>query len=107
MKMEPENTDWKADGMDLQYIKVFAVDNKGRPVPTAEGEVVFTVDGTARLIAVDNGDHTIDDLFTGNKIKLHNGFAMAIVRANQTAGAITVKAAVDGLKKAEQKLVTK
>ena len=106
LKMEMENTNWKADGMDLQYLKVMAVDSKGRTVPTAEGEVVFTVTGAAKLIAVDNGDHTIDQLFTGNSIRLHNGFAMAIVRSKQTAGEVAVNASVNGLKKAEQKLVT-
>lgn len=33
LKIEAETpTDWKADGMDLQYINVTAVDKKGRPV---------------------------------------------------------------------------
>ncbi|MBO9204220.1 MULTISPECIES: glycoside hydrolase family 2 TIM barrel-domain containing protein [Niastella] len=107
LKMETENTAWKADGMDLQYVKVVAVDSKGRVVPTAEGEVVFTVSGAAKLIAVDNGDHSIDQLFSGNIIKLHNGFVMAILRAQQTAGEVTINASVKALKKAEQKLVTK
>jgi beta-galactosidase len=107
LKIETENTAWKADGMDLQYVKVVAVDSKGRIVPTAEGEVVFTVSGAAKLIAIDNGDHNIDQLFSGNTIKLHNGFAMAILRAQQAAGEVTINASVNGLKKAEQKLVTR
>jgi beta-galactosidase len=62
-KIEMENTAWKADGMDLQYVRFYAVDNKGRKVLTATGALTFDVSGAARLIAVDNGDHVSDDLF--------------------------------------------
>ncbi len=69
----------KAGGMDLQYVKVYAVDNKGRIVPTTgENEITFEVSGAASLIAVDNGGNYSDELFAGNKCKLHNGFALAI-----------------------------
>lgn len=67
--------------MDLQYVKVYAVDNKGRVVPDTKDEVTFKVSGAARLIAVDNGDHFTDELFTGNTKKLHKGFIMAILRS--------------------------
>lgn len=107
LRLEVENTDWQADGMDLQYVKVYAVDSKGRTVPTSMGEVVFDVAGAARLIAVDNGDHTSDDLFAGNSRSLHKGFAMGILRSNQVAGTVTVKASVKGLKGVEKKLVTR
>lgn len=106
LKMDVENPDWKADGMDLQYVKVYAVDRKGRKVSVSEGEVVFNVSGPARLIAVDNGDHTSDALFDGNRCVLHNGFALCILRSDQQAGNVTVKAAVKGLKAAEKTLKT-
>jgi beta-galactosidase len=107
LQIETENAAWKADGMDLQYIKVYAVDSKGRKVPTATGEVSFEVSGAARLIALDNGDHSSDDLFNGNKKRLHNGFAMAILRSNQTAGTVKLKVSVIGLKQVEKTLATK
>lgn len=37
--------DWKADGMDLQYVKVYAVDNKGRVVPDTKDEVTLRFRG--------------------------------------------------------------
>lgn len=108
LKMVVENPDdWKANGMDLQYVKVYAVDSKGRAVPTTEGEVTFEVAGEAKLIAVDNGDHYTDELFTGNTKKLHKGFVMAILRSNQTIGEVKVKASSKGLKSAEKKMMTK
>ncbi|MFY7890713.1 MAG: glycoside hydrolase family 2 TIM barrel-domain containing protein [Spirosomataceae bacterium] len=107
LKVETENTDWKADGMDLQYVKVYAVDAKGRKVPTATGELTFDVSGVARLIAVDNGNHVSDDLFGGNKKTLHNGFAMAILRSEQMAGTVKIKVSATGFKEVEKTLTVK
>lgn len=104
---ETENKNWKADGMDLQYVKVYAVDNKGRRVYTSAGEVEFTVNGNAKLIAVDNGDHYSNELFGGNKRKLHKGFALAILRSNQKPGEVKISATVKGLKNVELKMATK
>ncbi|MDR2814848.1 MAG: DUF4982 domain-containing protein [Prevotellaceae bacterium] len=107
LKMEVENpADWRADGLDLQYVKVYAVDKAGRTVPATSGEVTFEVSGAARLIAVDNGDHSSDELFAGSKRMLHNGFALAILRSTQTPGAVKVKATTAGLKSAEKTLKT-
>ena len=108
LEIETENADWKADGMDLQYVKVYAVDSKGRQVYTADdAEVAFEVNGVAQLIAVDNGDHFSDELFNGNKRRLHNGFAMAILRSTQIAGEVKLKALANGLKPAEKIMATK
>ncbi len=107
LKFETENSNWKANGMDLQYVKVYAVDAKGRKVPTATGEVTFDISGAAKLIAVDNGNHFSDELFDGNKRMLHNGFAMAVLRSDRKGGEVKIKAAVKGLKGAELKMFTK
>ncbi len=107
LKTEAENTNWKADGMDLQYVRVYAVDSKGRKVPTASGELTFDISGAAHLIAVDNGNHSADNLFGGNKISLYKGFAMAILRSEQAAGNVKLKITAAGLKQAEQTLMVK
>ena len=107
LMMETENAHWKGDGMDLQYVRVYAVDAKGRVVPTAEGTVEFTIDGEAKVIAVDNGDHSSNDLFDGNRKSLYEGFAMAILRSTRTPGKVKISACCDGLKAASQTVVTK
>jgi beta-galactosidase len=107
LKMEAENAEWKADGMDLQYLKVYAVDREGRIVPTFNGEAMFDISGEAKLIAVDNGDHSSDELFSGNKRKMYRGFAMAILRAKQVSGKVNVKVSVKDLKAVERFMTTK
>ena len=106
LKMEIENTDWKSGGMDLQYVRVYAVDSKGRVVPGYEGEVVFEISGSAKLIAVDNGDHSTDELFSGNQKALHKGFVMAVLRSDRMAGEVRITASSKGLKSANKKMKT-
>lgn len=106
LKMVVENAGWKAGGMDLQYVKVYAIDGKGRIVPTVEEEIAFEVSGAAKLIAVDNGDHSTNTLFSDNKVKLYNGFAMAVLRSDRTAGEVVLKVSADTLKGCKKKLLT-
>ncbi len=106
--IETENPDWRADGMDLQYVKVRAVDKKGRVVPTNDYKVTFQVEGPARMIAVDNGDHSSNDLFDGNEKQLYEGFAMAIVRSSKDMpGKVKVTVSSKGLKGAAKTVMTK
>ena len=106
--IETENPDWRADGMDLQYVKVRAVDKKGRVVPTNYKKVTFQVEGPARMIAVDNGDHSSNDLFDGNEKQLYEGFAMAIVRSSKDMpGKVKVTVNCKGLKGAAKTVMTK
>ena len=53
----------KADGEDLAYITVQAVDKAGNPVPYANEMVNFKVKGDGRYRAAANGDPTSLDLF--------------------------------------------
>lgn len=96
----PENDAWKADGMSLQYVKVYAIDNRGRRVPTATGTLTFEVDGAAQLIALDNGNHSSNDLFDGNTKSLYKGFAMAILRADRIPGTVRLKVSAQGYRSA-------
>lgn len=108
LKLVPENNDWKMGGMDLNYVKVIAVDKKGRAVYTASPEdVTFQVNGAAKLLAVDNGDQYSDELFDGHTRKLHNGFAMAILRSGQKAGKVTLRVSTPTLKPTEMTFTTK
>ena len=99
---------WKADGMDLQYIKVFAIDSKGRIVRNATNEVSIKVSGEASLVAMDNGDHYTSDLFYGISTKaMQSGFMQAILRSTQHAGKVTIEATSPTLKGAKVTMTTR
>lgn len=101
LKIEPETSEWYADGMDLKYLNVTAVDAKGRTVPDYDEPLTVDVTGAATLLALDNGDHYTDELFTGiNTKKMRGGRMQVILRSGRQAGQVKVKAATPKLKTA-------
>lgn len=108
LKFEVEdNGPWRANGLDLKYVQVFAVDAKGNKVPNITNEVTFSIEGEATLIATDNGDHYSDELFNKPSRKLHNGFALGILRSTRNQGKVKLKANAKGLTAATLKLESK
>lgn len=93
LKVEVETPEqWKADGMDLQYIRVTAVDRKGHPVPTYHEPLTVRVEGNARLLALDNGDHYTSDLFYDVTSKqMYQGRMQLILRSHRKAGKVKLK----------------
>lgn len=102
----PDNQQWKADGQDLQHIRVCAVDKKGRRVQDAQNELTFAVDGPAEIVGVINGDMASEELTVGNRRRLYNGTATVILRSTQEAGDVTLLVTTNGLKKVKLKLET-
>ncbi len=107
LRLESDNANWKADGQDLQHIRVVAVDKKGRRVQTAQGEVKFTVTGDATLAAVSSGNHQSDELNVTDKRNLYKGSCLAILRSGVNPSAVTITATAQGMKPVKLKLATK
>ena len=108
LKIESDNSTWKADGIDLQHLRIYAVDSKGRRVYTATGDVKVTIDGTAAtLSAMSSGNQASDELNVVDHRLLYNGSVFAILRSDINAGTITVTVTCDGLKSAKAKFTTK
>ena len=104
---EADNNQWKADGIDLQHIRIVAVDQKGRRVQTCSNDVTFSVEGNARIVAVTNGDITSDELGVGNHCSLFNGTCTVILRSMQTSGSVNLTATSPSLKSVKMELNTK
>lgn len=105
--IQPDNAAWKADGEDLQHLRIMAVDSKGRRVMNAEGEVkVEVTTGDARLVAMSSGNHYSDELNVVDSRRLFNGSVLAILRAGKTPSKITLTASCPGLKSAKIVLAT-
>ena len=87
----------QADGQDLSFVAIEAVDAEGRPQMHAEQEVEFSITGPGIIAAVGNGDGQDDASYQGNRRKLFQGRALVVVRTSRQSGPITVKAASPGL----------
>lgn len=107
LTLTADNSDWKADGMDLQHIKVNATDGKGLTDKKASNKLRFNVDGPAEIVGVINGNLSSDELMTGNTRSLYNGTATVILRSKQEAGPVTLTVSTDGLPSKKIALQTK
>ncbi|MGN0303769.1 MAG: glycoside hydrolase family 2 TIM barrel-domain containing protein [Prevotella sp.] len=107
LKAVADNSDWKADGMDLQHIRIIAVDSKGRRVPNAVAEVKVNVVGDAQLVAMSNGNINSDELNVTDHQSLFNGSCLAILRSGVASSPVVVNISAPGLKAAKLKLATK
>ena len=70
-----------ADGYDLSYITVEAVDAQGRAVPTADQMLRFSVKGKGELFGIDNGNAADTLCLKGTQKQLFSGKALAVVRS--------------------------
>jgi beta-galactosidase len=102
----PDNNQWKADGTDLQHIRVYAVDKKGRRVYHAQQQLTFSISEGAEIVAVSNGDQKSNELNVTNKRSLNNGSALVILRAGRKASKPVLTIEADGFKTVKTKLQT-
>jgi beta-galactosidase len=102
LRLTPDRATLKADGDDLSYVLVEAVDEEGNFCPLAMNDVTFCLKGPAAIAGVGNGDHHFPAEFDGDHVTLFYGKAMLIVRtAEGQGGAIQVAANSDGLREAK------
>lgn len=90
LRAEGDNQAWKADGMDLQHVRIEALDSKSRLVPGTDTKLTFKVEGPAEIVGVINGNLSSDEMMTGNSRSLHNGRASVILRSTDEAGPVTL-----------------
>ena len=102
----PDNSSWKADGEDLQHLRIHAVDSKGRRVLSAADDLRFEVEGDARIVAVTNGDIASEELNVTDHRRLWKGSAMVILRAGTKPSNVTLKTLSDHYKPIIIKLET-
>ncbi|MFK8282786.1 DUF4982 domain-containing protein [Capnocytophaga cynodegmi] len=95
-----------ADGKDLSFITIEAVDKDGNLCPNVNDLVTFKVSGAGTYRAAANGDATSTDQFHLPKMHLFNGKLVAIVQSSEKAGEITFEAKSKVLKSSVIKVKT-
>lgn len=100
LRITPNRSVIAADGDDLVYFTVEALDKNGNVVPDADNMVRFSVSGAGTYEAGANGDPTCVLPFQNPEMKLFSGAATAIARPATTPGVLTIKATSKGLRPA-------
>lgn len=88
---ETDNPNWKADGIDLQHVRVTALDSKGRRDHGASEMLKFSVEGPVRIVGVINGDMSSEGLTVGDTRSLYNGACTVILRSEYPSCSISPK----------------
>jgi beta-galactosidase len=87
----------QADGQDLSFIAVEALDAEGRLQPDADQEVQFAINGPGVIAAVGNGDGKDTATYHTDRRKLFQGRALVVVRTSRQAGPIHLTGTAPGL----------
>lgn len=97
LRITADRTVVQADGQDLSYLVVEAVDKDGQLQPHADQEVLFSINGPGVIAAVGNGDGQDENSYRSDRRKLFEGRALVVVRTAKQSGSITVVARAPGL----------
>ncbi|MCR5214961.1 MAG: DUF4982 domain-containing protein [Eubacterium sp.] len=101
LNLSPDKYDLKADGQDLIFLEISALDKDNTEVANANNLVRVEVSGAGRLVGLDNGDSTDFSQYKTCDKRLFSGKLMAIIKAGLTLGKIFVKVSSPGLPDSE------
>jgi beta-galactosidase len=102
MRITADRTTVQADGQDLSFLTIEAVDAAGHPQPFADQDVQFSITGPGIIAAVGNGDGQDGASYQGDRRKLFQGRALVVVRTSKQSGPITITAKAPGLSDASE-----
>ena len=86
LKLTADRTVLNADGQDLAFITVEAVDEKGQLQMNSTQDVHFAVSGAGTIAAVGSGDGQSRESYAGDTVNLFNGRALIVLRTSMKAG---------------------
>ncbi len=107
LMLTAERSELNADGEDLSFITVEAVDRQGQLQMSTNATVHFNISGAGTIAAVGSGDGRSLVSYTGDTIDLFNGRALVIVRASRMKGEIKLSADAIGLQSSSIALQSK
>ena len=108
LRLTADRTALRADGQDLCFITVEALDLAGIAHPNADHQISFHLEGPGSILAVANGDMTSEEPYQGvAQRKLFHGQALVVVRTSRTSGALTLTATGPGLKEARARMTSR
>lgn len=89
-----------ADGKDIAFVRVSAMDKDGNLIPNDARLVKFAVKGAGSFRAAASGNPASLDSFQAPQHHLFSGELTALVQAGKNAGEVTLTASAKGLKSA-------
>ena len=100
LHLAADRTVLRADGEDMAFVTVTALDDEGRAVENAADRVFVGVDGPVCLMGLDNGDSTDPDGYKVTSRCLFGGKLLVMLGAGTQTGAARLTVRAEGLEAA-------
>lgn len=97
LKLTADRSEISADGQDLAFVTVEAVDHEGRLQMNADQQVHVTIEGPGAIAGLGNGDGKSTASYQGDTVILSRGRGVIVVRSSKRAGKVQLTAAAPGL----------
>jgi len=97
---EADTVTLAADGVDLAHIVVRVTDADGLPVYDAAHEITWAVEGPARLLGLESGDHASHEDYQAPTRRAFHGRLLGYVQSTNASGPVTVRMVAPGLEEA-------
>jgi beta-galactosidase len=97
LKLTADRRALSANGQDLAFVTVEAVDEQGRLQMNSNQKVHFTIRGVGTIAGVGSGDGRSQEAYSDDAFDLFNGRALVILRTSREAGQVSLNADADGL----------
>jgi beta-galactosidase len=98
LKLTPDRRELSADGQDLAFVTVEAVDEQGRPQMDSVQQVHFVVSGPGTIGAVGSGDGASSGSYSADSVALFHGRGLVVVRTARNSGQIRLTGNASGLR---------
>ncbi|MGL6021745.1 MAG: DUF4982 domain-containing protein [Chitinophagaceae bacterium] len=107
IKLTADRAKLTADGKDLSFITITILDKNSNIVPDAENLVQCHVEGTGKIVGVDNGSQINLEPFKAESIKAFFGKCLVVLQSTEKKGKIKLVATSNGLRSASITIQTK
>ncbi len=97
LKLTPDNKLGMGE-FDICYISIELADENGIPILKGELEINVEVKGSAKLIALGNGNPKGEEMYNNKHIHLFEGRALAIIKYTEGMDKVVFTAEADGIK---------
>jgi len=97
VRLTADRTKITADGQDLCFVTVEAIDKAGSFQPSGDQLITFNISGPGVIAGVGSGDYSRAQMYQGTHRLLFQGRAQVVIRSGRTAGIISLTATAPGL----------
>ena len=104
LRLTPDHDAIDADGQDLSFVTIEAVDSAGRYQPDDDREMELAIAGPGVIAAIGTGSTKNPEPYQADHRRLFHGRALVVIRSTGAQGAITLNVKGEGMNPSSVKI---